>query len=246
RALVPEAGADLLEDARHGLEVVREHLRARVVHLVEELGDRVEVRDEQLDARARVERVDLADRLRVEPGAAVGPVVARDARDGGVAQAHRLDGLRDAARLVGVEVGRLARVDLAEVAPPRALVAADEERRLAVLPALEDVGTARLLADRVQTLALHESLELGVLRAHGRASLDPLGLLLDRRRGVAGLDPQHAPSFWCDRHGCLPVVVASESRRRRAGGWAAHPWVRAPGYDAGLRSDYAVAVDLWT
>ena len=81
---------------------------------------------------------------------------------------HRLG---DAARLVAVELGGLAGVDLAEVAAARALVAADEEGGLAVFPALVDVGAAGLLADRVQALAAHERLELGVLRAGaGRGS----------------------------------------------------------------------------
>jgi hypothetical protein len=39
--------------------------------------------------------VDLADRLGVEPGAAVGQVVAGDAGDGRVLQAHLRDGLGD-------------------------------------------------------------------------------------------------------------------------------------------------------
>ena len=78
--------------------------------------------------------------------------------------------------------------------------AADEEGRLAVLPALEDVGTARFLAHGVQALALHEPLELGVLRAHGRARADPLGLPLDGRLRVACLDAQHAAPLGCDRH----------------------------------------------
>ena len=107
-----------------------------------------------LDAGARVELVDLADGLGVEPGAAVGQVVAGDAGDGGVAQAHRLDGFGDAAGLVAVELGGLAGVDLAEVAAAGALLAADEEGRLAVFPALVDVGAAGLFADGVQTLAL--------------------------------------------------------------------------------------------
>ncbi|MNW59257.1 hypothetical protein D3C74_371650 [compost metagenome] len=195
---------------------MREHLGAGLVDRVEQLGDRVEVRDEQLDARTGVERVDLADGLRVEPRAAVGQVVAGHARDGRVAQTHGLDRLGDAARLVRVEVGGLARVDLAEVAATRALVTADEERGLAVLPALEDVGTARLLADRVQALLAHEALELGVLGSHGRPGLDPLGLLLDGCRSVAGLDPQHAPPFRCDRHAVSPSPW-----------WAVAPWSRA-------------------
>ena len=129
-------------------------------------GVAVEVGDEQLDPAAGQQRVDLADRLGVEPGAAVGQVVAGDAGDGRVAQAHRGHRLGDPARLVGVELGRLAGVDLAEVAAPGALVAADEEGRLAVLPALVDVGAAGLLAHRVQALALDQAAQLGVLRAH--------------------------------------------------------------------------------
>ena len=117
-------------------------------------------------------------------GAAVGQVVAGDAGDGGVAQAHLLHGLGDPARLVAVEVLGAAGVDLAEVAAPGALVAADEERRLAVLPALEDVGAARLLAHRVQALGLHQRAQLGVLRAHLRRRRIHSGL---RSIGVSAL-----------------------------------------------------------
>ena len=124
------------------------------------VGVAVEVGDQQLDAAAGQQRVDLADRLGVQPGAAVGQVVAGDAGDGGVPQAHRGHRLGDPARLVGVELGRLAGVDLAEVAAAGALVAADEEGRLAVLPALVDVGAAGLLADRVQALALDQAAQV--------------------------------------------------------------------------------------
>ena len=137
-----------------------------------------------------VELVDRAHRLGVQPGAAVLEVVAGDAGDGGVAQLHLLHRLGDPARLVAVERLRLAGVDLAEVAAAGALVAADEEGGLAVLPALEDVGAAGLLADRVQALALDEVLQLVVLRAHLRPGLDPLGLALDGGLGVADLQPQ--------------------------------------------------------
>ena len=97
--------------------------------------------------------MDLPHGLGVEPGALVLEVVARDAGDGRVVEPHGLDGLGDPARLVGVVLGGLARVDLAEVAAPGALVAADEEGRLAVFPALVDVRAAGLFADRVQALA---------------------------------------------------------------------------------------------
>ena len=134
--------------------------------------------------------VDPAHGLGVQPGAFVGQVVAGDAGDGGVAQLHGRHGFGDPARLVGVVVGRLAGVDLAEVAPPRALRAADEERRLAVLPALVDVRAAGLLADGVQAFALHEVLQPAVLRAHPRLRLDPVRLLLDRRRRVPHLEAE--------------------------------------------------------
>src|SRR5262249_38054026 len=108
---------------------------------------------------------------------------------------------------VAVEGLRLAGVDLAEVAAARALVTTDEERRLAVLPALEDVGAARLLADRVQALGLHQAVELGVRRPHLRPGLDPLRLALDRGLAIADLEPQQ------------PAAVRSDV----AGGGLGHP-----------------------
>src|ERR1700736_3241485 len=59
-----------------------------------------------------------------------------------VAQPHRGHALGDATRFVAVEFGRLAGVDLAEVASAGALLAADQEGGLAVLPAFEDVRAA--------------------------------------------------------------------------------------------------------
>ena len=205
RAVVAERRTDALEDARHGLDVVGQHLGPGVEDLLEQLGDAVEVGDQVLDAGAGVELVDLPDGLGVQPGAAVGEVVAGDAGDGGVAQLHLLDALGHAARLVAVERGGLAGVDLAEVAAPGALLAADEERGLAVLPALEDVGAAGFLADGVQTLALDEVHQLVVLRAHLGPGLDPLGLLLDGGLGVADLEAQHLAAFRSDRHAAHPT-----------------------------------------
>src|SRR5205085_2341366 len=52
---------------------------------------------------------------------------------------------------------------------------------------------ARLLADRVQILGLHQVLQRGVLRAHLGLGLDPLGLALDGGLGVAHLEAQQLP-----------------------------------------------------
>ena len=198
RAVVAERRPDPLEDARHGLDVVGQHLRPGLEHLAEQLGLAVEVRDEVLHPGVGVELVDRPHRLGVQPGAAVREVVAGDAGDGGVAEPHLLHRLRDPPRLVPVQRVRLAGVDLAEVAAPRALVAADQERRLPVLPALEDVGAAGLLAHGVQALGLHQRLERLVLRPHLRPRLDPLGLALDGRLGVADLEPEQLAAVGCD------------------------------------------------
>ena len=173
-----------------------------------------EVGDEDLHAGARRLAVDLADRLRVEPRALVGQVVAGDARDGGVAQLHPHHRLGDAARLVDVVVGGLAGVDLAEVAAAGALRAADEEGRLAVLPALVDVRAAGLLAHGVQLLALHEALQLPVLGAHLRPGLDPLGLALDGRLGVADLEAQHPAPLGCGAHAATAASASARNALR--------------------------------
>src|SRR5690606_26477834 len=112
-------------------------------------------------------------------------VVPGDTGDGRVTQPHGLHALRHPPGFVPVQLRGLAGVDLAEVAPPGALVATDEEGGLAVLPALVDVRAARFFADGVQTLPFHQALQLGELRAHLRPGLDPRRLLLDGRLAVA-------------------------------------------------------------
>jgi hypothetical protein len=162
--------------------------------------------------------VDLPDGLRVQPGTAVGQVVAGDAGDRRVAQAHGLDGLGHPARLVGVELGRLAGVDLAEVAPARALVTADEEGGLPVFPALVDVGAAGLLADGVQALPLDQTTQVRELGTHRRPDLDPRRLALDGGLSVAGLDAEHLAALGDDGGHPIrvrPIQHAAISRRRR-------------------------------
>ena len=53
RALVAERRADPLEDARHGLDVVGEHLGPRLEDLAQQVGLAVEVGDQVLDAGVR-------------------------------------------------------------------------------------------------------------------------------------------------------------------------------------------------
>src|SRR5262249_20978136 len=136
----------------------------------------------------------------VRPGAPVRQVVPRPPGHRGVPQPHGGHRLGHPPRLVPIQLGRPAGVDLAEVAAPGALVAADQEGGLPILPALVDVRAAGLLADRVQPLAPDQRLQFGVLGAGAQPGPDPRRLALDRGLRVANLQPQQPASLWRDRH----------------------------------------------
>src|SRR5438445_47460 len=68
---------------------------------------------------------------------------------------------------------RISRRDGAEAAAARARVAEEHDRRGAFGPALADVRTARLFADRVEVERAQRLLEMRVRLAAGRAHLEP-------------------------------------------------------------------------
>ena len=82
--------------------------------------------------------------------AAVSEVVAVDGRDHGMFEIEMFDGLGDVGRFHRVEVHRLAFIDRAESAMPRAGVAAEHKCRGLVRPAFKDIRAFRFLADGVQ------------------------------------------------------------------------------------------------
>ncbi len=98
-----------------------------------------------------------------------------------VREAERGDRVGDALRLVGVERERLARVDLAEAARPRAAVAVDHERRGAIGPALVDVRAAGLLAHGVQVEPAGQLLQLEVAVVEAGPHAHPV-------RGACGVE----------------------------------------------------------
>src|SRR5262249_18515712 len=119
----------------------------------------------------------------------------------------------------GVERLRLPARDRAEVAAPRALLAADQERRLAVLPALEDVRAARLFADSVQPLATDQVLQRGIFRASPQPGLDPRRLAFDRDLTVAGFDTEEPAPLGCEYHGSrVRLPARGHSAAGAAGG----------------------------
>ena len=138
--------------------------------------------------------------------AAVGQVVAGDARHDDVLEPERRDGLGDAARLVVVEPGRPAGLDRAEAAGPGAGVAEDHDRGGALVPALADVRAVGLLADRVQAQAAEQALEVVVVVAGRDPGPDPVGVPAERQRAVGGRP---------DRARRRARSSASSSRRRR-------------------------------
>src|SRR5439155_26118634 len=111
------------------------------------------------------------DRGRVVAGAAVGDVITVDRGDDHVLQVHLRRRGREPERLerVGRRLGP-AGVDVAVAAGPRARLAEDLEGRGAAAPALGDVRTARLLADRVQRGAVNELADIEVRRVRARGA----------------------------------------------------------------------------
>ncbi len=190
RSLVPESRPDPLHEARNRLKVVGQDLGAGIEDRTQQVRFAVEVGDEHLDSATRHPLVYLPDRLGVQPRALVGEVITGHARDGCVAQAHLGDGVGDLDRFVTIKRLGTAGIDLAEVAPACALVAADEECGLAVLPALVDVGAPRLLAHCVQSAVGDPLPQLVIGRTHDSPGLDPCGLSLNRDFGVAHLEAQ--------------------------------------------------------
>ena len=184
-ALVARLVAHAAIEAGHRLGVVIEDLRRGPQDGLEGLPVAVEVGDQQLDRGARREPPDPAHGLDEEGGAAVGHVVAVDRRDHRVVEAHPLDGHRYPARLVGVEGAGAAAAHLAVAAGAGADLAEDEEGGRAAVPALADVGAARLLADGVQALVAHQPAQTLVGGAAGRARLEP-SRLGSRRAATAG------------------------------------------------------------
>src|SRR5205823_8599358 len=130
-------------------------------------------------------------------------------RDPRMPQPHALHGLRHAQRLQRVDRLRLAGLDVAEPAATGARVAEDHERRGAAVPALADVRARRLLAHRVELVALDQPLELEEAGPTGRADLEPRGLALAIGAHLAHVE--HPCAAWIGAGTCAHAGTASGS-----------------------------------
>ena len=138
--------------AGHALDVVGEDVRPRSPDRLERLALPEEVGRQDLDPGAGGDLTDLADRLGEDRRTAVLQLVPVDARDDGVLDPELPDGERGPPGFVKIELRGPPGFDGAEAARARADVAQDHERRGLPAPALRDVGTPRVLADRMQPL----------------------------------------------------------------------------------------------
>ena len=169
-----------------GLEVVRDDLGLTSDDLVDVVQTAVEVGDEDLDSDLRCRAADSFDGTYPVPCAVVLEVVAVDAGDDGVLQAHLLDALCHLHRLEGIEwCGGFPREGVTEAAGARTDSASDHEGRCASAPALPLVGAAAAVADGIEPVVLDRMLCIGEGRVVAEADLQPLGLA--DAHDVAGL-----------------------------------------------------------
>src|SRR5437588_4775419 len=187
---------DARVQAGNGLGVVAEDFRPGLDDRPDRLEVALKVRRQHLDGRARAAPADGADRAREYAGATVAEVVAVDRRDDSVAEAQLGHRVGDAKRLTEVELRGPAGRDGAEPAGARADVAEDHEGGGSPVPTIEDVGTARFLANRVQAAATHDLLQIFEVLAFRDAHANPRwdGL---RRQGSRIAHRRMLPAVHC-------------------------------------------------
>ena len=138
---VVRAGPRFAIQARHGLEVVIQHVGWRGRENLERDGEpAAEVGHQHFDPRARRARAHGIDAGGEVCGTAIAQIVAIDAGDHDMVQREQRDRVREMRGFVGIGgLGPSVR-DVAEWAASRAQVAQDHERRRAAAEALADIG----------------------------------------------------------------------------------------------------------
>ena len=158
-AAIPRATrvADGALKPRHDFDVVREHVGGTVTHDGLDIAEHaLEVAEQSLDEQVRRVMTDALERLGDVRRASVENVVAIDHGDDHVGQIHLAERASDVLRFARVdEALGVAGVDRAETTTARAGLAEDHDRGGALRPALEHVGTAGFLTDRVQVELPH-------------------------------------------------------------------------------------------
>ena len=207
--------------AGHDLDVVVEDVGPLGDHLRERHLLALEVGGQDLDQAPRCLPADLADHAHEGARPLVGQVVAVDRGDDRVAQPHARDRARHAGRLERVVPGRPAGLDVAEAAPAGAGVAEDHEGGRTPFPALADVRTGGLLADRVQPLRADQLAQPPVALAAGGGDFEPRRLALPQRAHLGPEDAHHVhPAGVRPRAGRAHAATAGRVARPRRPGAA--------------------------
>ena len=126
----------------------------RIVHQQQEVNDLSDW------GRSRGMVTEAGNWVREDGSAAVLELIAVDRGDDRVVKTHALDGLGHPNRLAKVEHAWPPGLDGAKAASAGAGVSQDHEGCRTRLPALPDVGTARLLAHGMEVEAAHDALQL--------------------------------------------------------------------------------------
>src|SRR5262245_39654862 len=181
-------------DPADRLEVVVDDVGLGVDDHLERGPVALEVRDQDFDGHLGAGFARADDGLGPDGRAPVLELVAVDARDHHVLEAHERKALRHAPRLVLVPRPRPAGLDVAKPAGAGAGVAQYHDGGHATGPALAHVRAAGLLADRVELVLVHDAAEALVARAPGHLGPQPRGLALDGERVLrpAGVVKDHS------------------------------------------------------
>jgi len=169
------------------LEVVVEDVRTRRDGDAQCRLAPLEVRNQHLDRGLGEPPPDLGNARREDFRPTVRQVIAVDASDHDVLQAHPGHRFGEPPGLSRIERTRGPVGDRAVGAVPRAHVAQDHERGRSVFPALTDVGTVRFLAHRVQLEVPHQVLQRQIVRSPGGLHPEPRWLA-ERRCGRSRRD----------------------------------------------------------
>ena len=195
-AVVFGTGADDAIEPGHRLQVMVEDVGTGLHDGAQGRPGAAKVGDEDLHRAVGDVFAAAADALGEDGGAAIGQVVAGHRGDYDVFEAQVLGGVGHSMGLVPVHLLRAAMSDGAEAAAAGADVAQDHEGGGPLLPALEDVGAERLLADRVQGKLAHKGLEVTVIGADAGPHLEPGGpLARPRGRRRVGLEEGEGLGF---------------------------------------------------
>ncbi len=175
RPIVIVLRLDLLEQSRHGLHVVVQDFGPRIHHDLQCFERAFEIGDQHFNRTPRQQFSNPPDYHCEYRRSTIAPLVPIYRCNDRVLQLHGFDGLRHALGFAPIHERGLAVFDVAESARARAHVAEHQKGRGAAPPAFAEVWAHGFLADRVQFLFAHQSVEPFVGLARGRAHLDPLG-----------------------------------------------------------------------